>query len=189
MLHEAFDQIPKDVAETNDMRRTRAQKVLNARTNVLTLNINVEDHAMIRSHTRKEHKLQINWRGPMRVRKAKSALVFIAEDLVHAQQLTVHAQRMVSYPVTKPSDCASEELRQKAAHFHTNYHLVHEIRNVRKRKGRYEVMIKWKGFEYDENITCKPFENIRDDLPGYLEDLLYTPGERNLKSEILDLYF
>lgn len=70
-LPEALDQIHQDVADTHSMRCTRAQNVHNARNIVFTLNNNVGDYVMSRSHTRKEHKLQTKWRGPMRIREDK----------------------------------------------------------------------------------------------------------------------
>lgn len=48
-VHEVLDQMHKDVSETNAIRHTRAQKIHNARTNVLPLNINVGDNVRIRS--------------------------------------------------------------------------------------------------------------------------------------------
>lgn len=63
------------------------------------------------------------------------------EDLIYAQQLGVHARRIVPYPVKKWSEHASEDLRQQAAHFETVYHLVEEIEGLRKWKGSYEVLV------------------------------------------------
>lgn len=143
---------------------------------------------MVRSHARKEPKLQTKRRCPMRV-KAKLSLMFIVSDLINAQQLTVQAQIMVPYPVIRRSNSASEGLCQQVEHFDTTYHLVDEIKGVRKRKGSYEVTVKWLGFDDDEDMTWDPIDNIRDDLPGILEDFLYTPKERNLKRKTIDLYF
>lgn len=187
--HEALDEMHKDVVESSSKQRTRAQKIHNARTSVTPLNIAVGDYVMIRAHARKEHKLQTKWRGPMLVKETKSPLLFVVEDITNAQHLTVHAQRMVPYPVTKGNERASEELLEQASHYDLTYHLVDEIRGIRKRKGSYEVLIRWMGLNNDDEMTWEPLENIRDDLPGILEDDLYTPGDRNLKREIIDLYF
>lgn len=83
-LHNALENVYKEVSKRNRMNRTRAQKWQNAKTNVLPLNITVGDYVMIRTHAKREHKLQFRWRGPMLVKDAKSSLVFIVQDLVNA---------------------------------------------------------------------------------------------------------
>lgn len=188
-LHEALDQIHKDVAEASPIRRTRKEKVLNTCINVLLLSINVGDYIMTRSHTRKEHKLQTKWHGPMRENEAKWISVFNVNGVVNARQLTVPAQRMVPYPAPKQNACTSDGLRQQGAHFDTSYHLVNEIRYVRKQKGVFEVITRWTAFEDNEYVTREALKNIRKRLPGILGDFLYTPGEPNWKRKILQLYF
>lgn len=64
-MHDALEQIHKEVSNSNQRQRVQSQKVHNARTNVLALRIYIGDGVMIRSHSKKIHKLQQNWRGPM----------------------------------------------------------------------------------------------------------------------------
>lgn len=52
-LHQALDQIFKDVMEINVLRCPLVQKVHNTQTNVLPLNNNVGDYVMTCSHTRR----------------------------------------------------------------------------------------------------------------------------------------
>lgn len=174
----------------NATRRTRMQKIHNARTNVLLLNICVRDYVMTRWHARKRHNLQTKWRSPVRVKKAKSSLEFVLEDSINTQKLVIHAQRIVPYSVTKRSEHTFEELQQQDAHFDMPHHLIDQTKGLRKRKGSYEVLVKWFSFEDDDvYMTWEPLENICDDLHGILEDFLYTPRGRNVKQGIIDVYF
>lgn len=59
------------------------------KTNIVPLNIIVDDYVKISTHKHRNHKLQSKWRRPMIVEKARS-LVFISEDLMNANEQTVH---------------------------------------------------------------------------------------------------
>lgn len=65
---------------------------------------------------------------------------------------------------------------------------MEEVRKVRKRKGKYEVLVKWLGYA-EADDTLEPINSMLEDMPGMVENHLYTPGERNLKRELPDLYF
>lgn len=44
-------------------------------------------------------------------------------------------------------------------------------------------------FDDENDQTWEASQQIRDDAPGLLEGHLHTSGHKNLKREILDLYF
>lgn len=99
--HEVLRQMYKEVCNNNNQRRSRAQQVHNDRTNVLPISIEIGDYVMIHTHAKRNHKLKSLWRGPMKVVDSKSSLSFAVEDITTRQCVTVHAQRMVSYPATR----------------------------------------------------------------------------------------
>lgn len=78
----------------------------------------------------------------MTVKEARSSLVFVIENLVNEELITVRAQRMVPYSATKRNSNASEQLRVQAIHYESTYHLVDKIIRIRKHKGRSEIDIK-----------------------------------------------
>lgn len=188
-VHQALEVMHKEVFKRNQTRRTRAQLIHNAKTNVLPLNIDIGDYVMVRVSVKGNHKLQSKWKGPMRVIEARSDLVFVLEDINDARTLTAHAQRLVPYPITTRTKQALLELKQQAADYDTTYHLVDVIKGVRKRGREFEVLVKWLGFDADQDETWEPVGTMKDDLPGMLEDFLHTSGDRNLKRQIIDLYF
>lgn len=144
---------------------------------------------MIRTHTKKEHKLQAEWRGPMWATNAKSHLFFDVKDINDECKVAVHAQRMIPYPVARRGKQASVEIRQQAQLYDTKYRLAHSIRVIWKKGREHEVLVKWMGFEQNDNETWEAFGNIKEYLRGVLEEFLHTSGDLNLKTEILDLYF
>lgn len=188
-LQEALTQRHKDAAQSKAIRGTHAKQLHNTKTNVLPVNIVVGDHVMVRAHASRTHKLQTKSRGLMIVKEAKSSLMFVVEDVVSGELHTIHAQRMMLYPVTQRGSHASEELRQKAVHYNATCHLIDEIIGVGKRKEGYELRIRWVGFHGDDHMAWKPLKNNRYDVSGILEDFLHTPGDRNLKKKIIDIYF
>lgn len=108
----------------------------------------------------------------MPVKEARSRLVFVVEDLIGSKLLTVHAQRINPYPITRKSEYASGEIKQQITHFNTSYHLINDIRDIRNHKGEFEVLIMWARFEGDTDITWEPLHRIKEDVPGVLEDLV-----------------
>lgn len=188
-FHQALENIHKEVSDNNTANRSRALKWHNAKTNVTPLNINIGDYVMIRTHAHRNHKLESKWRGPMLVVEAKSTLVFVVKDINNGSQQTVHAQRMIPYPISRNATMISEELKQQATYYDTNFHLVQEICDIRERRGEFQVLIRWAGLDEDEDRTWEPIRQIRDDLPGVLEDYLHTSGKRNIKRNALDLHY
>lgn len=172
----------------NEQVRARARQKHNAKTKVLPLNINIGDFVMVRVNAKRGHKLQTKWKGPMQVTETKSHLLFVVEDINRQYKMIAHAQRLIPYPVTSKQIQASKELQQQAIYYETMTHIVKEIRGVRERDGEYEVLVEWLGCERSDD-TWEPVQVMVEDVPGLVQDYLYTAGERNIKKKILDLYF
>lgn len=152
------------------------------------MNINVDDYVMIHTPAKPKHKLQSKRRGPMLVKRANSNLVYVVEDLIDAHHFTVHAQRVMPYPITKSAEQTSEELKHQVLHFDPGYHLVDGIVGICNCKVELELLIKWSGLEGDVDRMWEPLNTIQEDVPGVLEDFIHTSGDRNLKRGVLDLY-
>lgn len=67
-------------------------------------------------------------------------------------------------------------------------HIEEEIRGIQKRKNCYEALIGWLRHLRNDD-TWEPIHSILEDIPVLLENYLNTAVERNLKREILDLYY
>lgn len=117
---------------------------------------------MVHAHD-KEHKLQSKWCRQIRVKAAKSNLLFVVEHNINARQLTVHSQRPILYIFSNQRQKALEKLKEQETHFHTTYHLVEAIIRPQKEKGEYGVAIQWYGFEENNDQRWDLFQRIRDD--------------------------
>ena len=76
-------------------------------------------------------------------------------------------------------------LLKAAAHSCTRYETVHSRRGIRQKKDLIEVQVKWEGLPDGICFTWEPLVQIVEDLPGLLEDFLYTAGEQTLKRRAL----
>lgn len=70
-----IERIHREILEGDNKQRTLAQKVYNARTSVLSINISIGDYVMVRTHAKRNRKLQATWRGPMMDISSESNLV------------------------------------------------------------------------------------------------------------------
>lgn len=75
----------------------------------------------------------------MRDKETKSNLLLVAEDIFNAEQLTIHAQWITSYPVSGRQLEASEKLIAQAAHFKNTNHLVEDINDIPKSRREYKI--------------------------------------------------
>lgn len=144
---------------------------------------------IIRAHARRNHKLQTERRGPMKVKKANSSLMFVVEDLAYGQLTTVHELKIILSLAKKGNGCTLEQLQEQATHYDATYHLGHKITGARKRKGGYDLKIKWMRLHNEKNVSWEPVNNIRDILAVVLEDALHTAGNHKIKREILEFNF
>lgn len=60
---------------------------------------------------------------------------------------------------------------------------------ITKRKGGYELKLKWVGLEEDEDVTWELLENILDKSPGISEEVLHMPGERDMEKKVIEFIF
>lgn len=147
MLHVALEEFHKEVLEINRLHRSRAQLINNAKNNIIPMNYSVGDYVLVRIHANRQHKLQFRWQRARCMKEARPKLVFVVKDLAQNQQLTVRAQCMVVYPVTRSCANGSNELKRQAAYYDNTHHLLDDIGGIRKRNGLFRMRIKWSGLK------------------------------------------
>lgn len=59
----------------------------------------------------------------------------------------MHSQRIVPCPVTRRDEQGSVEIREQSDHCDLQYHVVELVSKVKKRNGKYQVLVKWLGFD------------------------------------------
>lgn len=78
------------------------------------------------------------------------------------------------------SSYASAELIKHSKHLKMDYDIVEDVKRIRRRDGKYELIVKWDSWE-EENQTWQPFNLMREDIPGLVEVYLHSSSERILK--------
>lgn len=78
----------------------------------------------------------------MRFLESKSDMVFKVEDIINAEQRTVHTRSIVPYPVSRQGAQASNELVEKAARFDKKYHHVDAVTGLQTHEETYEVRMR-----------------------------------------------
>lgn len=122
----------------------------------------------------------------MRIIGTRSEVVFDLESLCGTHRTTAHAQRMVHYPAMARDALASDELKAQAEHLRSSYYIFESVKGIRRFKRRFELLIQ--RLEWDEaGRTWESFDQMKEDIPGMVEDYLHTAGDRNLRRTALSL--
>lgn len=68
------------------------------------------------------------------------------------------------------------------------YHIIERIVGIKQQKRKIELLMHQLGCE-DDNRTWEVFDRKKENIPGMLEDYLYTARDRNLIRTVLNLHF
>lgn len=120
---------------------------------------------MIHTPTKSSQKLQVRWRGQMRVLYAKRHLKFKVENIIDGSRLVAYAQRLLPYLATRRGEQAFIELKRHPKYYDTKCHFVEDIRDNRKRDDKYEVHVRLIEFEDRSNGIWEAFDEIKEELP------------------------
>ena len=94
-LESSLAEMHKEVADTRTRQREHAVQRHNARTHVREVNFDVGDFVLVAKREPNDgHKLRVTWRGPRRVTRAMSDLIYECEDLLSGETALFHANRL-----------------------------------------------------------------------------------------------
>ena len=126
----AVDQVHKKVAKTRTRKRRQSVKAHNAKTHVQEINLDAGDYVLVAQRLMNDgHKLRVKWRGPQRVTRAVSELVFEVEDLITKTHALIHANRLKFYSDSQLD--VTETLLDTVAHNNPHYNTVHALLDLR----------------------------------------------------------
>ena len=171
-LEASLDLMHKEVAEQRKRRREQATARHNAKTHVRAVNFDVGDFVLVATREHSDgHKLRVTWRGPRRVTRAVSDLIYECEDLLSGETALFHANRLKFFADDKLD--VTEELLTVMDHNDPHYQKVEELLGLRfnAEKGEHEVQVRWVGFEY-EDPTWEPLGIMHEDIPDKLSNFL-----------------
>ena len=176
----SIDELHKQVAITRSKTRDAAIRRHNRKTHVQDVNFEVGDFVLVAKRVASDgHKLRVLWRGPRRVVRALSDLIYECEDLISGVTDTFHANRLKFY-AERDLD-VSEDLLETINHNEPHLQTIERIQKLRFNKAleRYEVEVKWRGFDHEEP-TWEPLETMHEDVPTLLHQFLQRCRNKKL---------
>lgn len=144
---------------------------------------------MIRPNKARKLELGSARIGPMRVVDTNTEMVFVVRDLLRTEKPTVHAQKLMLYPVGRSDEEPPNELTEQAEYLNASQGIIKGLRNVCTREGRREIFVSWERRPDMEVRTCEPSATLKKDVPGIVKTFLHTKQKESPKSKILDLFF
>ena len=127
------------------------------------------------------------WCGPYRVVQENSSSIFVCEDIVTAERLTVHYSRMIFYRGDLDGVQVDERLLKLSEHIGTEYQEVNRLVDIRQSDKRIEVLVQWEGLLEDSDRTWEPLQQLYEDVPDILDNFLQTSSKRELKRRTQDM--
>lgn len=98
-IHDALELMHKELSANSQGMGTKSQKIHNANKNFVPFNSRIGDYVIMHPANAQHRELNTGWIGPVRIVEAKSDLLFVVEDLHKSKYFTVHAQRLIPYPI------------------------------------------------------------------------------------------
>ena len=179
-LIKAIDDLHRNVSETRTRKRKQALENHNKRTGVHEVNFDVGDFVLVAdSEGKSGNKLRVRWKGPRRVVRCESALVYEVEDLLNASHALIHVSRLKFYADSTLE--LSEILLDTIDHNDPHYNTVTKMLGLRfnAETKQFDANCKWRGFTH-EQPTWEPFVTIREDIPEMLEQFLQSFANQEL---------
>ena len=176
----SLEKMHKQVAESRTRRREQAVERHNKKTHIQPINFELGDFVLVAKRVSSDgHKLQVRWKGPKRISRVVSDFVFEVQDLIDQSHALVHANRLKLYADSQLE--LTEELLDSIDHNDPHYNTVEELLALRfyGPLERYEVQVKWKGFD-DEEPTWEPLSVMQEDIPVMLKKFLEDYHDKNL---------
>lgn len=149
-LHVALAEIHEEVSANNSWNMHKLQ------TKVFSWSFHVGEYVMIRSTTRRKHKLCSVWTRPHRIVNTKSESVFMVEDLKQQRREVIHCQPMIPYHAQDAKQVVPDELNLQSEYLSSGTQLVDRIVDVRAREGDYDMLVKWDGWKDSDGMTWDP---------------------------------
>jgi hypothetical protein len=125
-MSKAMTEIHAQVAEKATRDRKAAIQKHNDKTHVRSSNFQVGDYVLVAEHRKSgESKLQVKWKGLLRVASVESDYVFVVENLLTKELKAARATRLRFYKDKELN--VTVELAQDAEH---NYHQLYVVSKI-----------------------------------------------------------
>jgi hypothetical protein len=151
ILSKTMTEINARVAEKTTCDRKAAFQKLNKKTLVLSPNFQVSDFVRVAEHRKSGvSKLQVKWKGPLRIASVESDNLFVVENLFAKELKSAHAKRLRFYQDKELNVAA--ELAKDAEHNDHQLYVVSKILGARcnEQEVFHDLHVAWRGFPVGE---------------------------------------
>jgi RNase H-like domain found in reverse transcriptase/Integrase zinc binding domain/Chromo (CHRromatin Organisation MOdifier) domain len=179
-LHQALEDMHRDVAAARSRAQQSATNSHNAKTNVRTVNFDVGDFVLVAEEKkRRGDKLRLKWRGPRRIVAAHADTVFDIECPLNKKIHRVHANRLKFYADSQLN--MTEELLDTINSNDAPLYVVDKLLDLRQDPDTltFEVLVSWLNYASADN-TWEPLANVQEDIPVRLQKFLTSFTNRDL---------
>lgn len=188
-LETAMQSMHRDVTLRVTKKREAAVISHNRRTGVREVNFTVGDYVLRGLVPReRRRKPSLKWRGPFRVTKCHSDYVFEIEDLLTGKRQDAHGRRLKFFR-NKDFE-VSEDVRNHIAYQENELLVIEDLEDIRKTADEVQLLVKWRGFESEENDWVS-LPSLREDVPELVQEYLQTaakegtPRQRKIAQSLL----
>eukprot|EP00172_Hildenbrandia_rubra_P002599 Plantae.Rhodophyta-Hildenbrandia_rubra.ctg3560.p1 GENE.Plantae.Rhodophyta-Hildenbrandia_rubra.ctg3560~~Plantae.Rhodophyta-Hildenbrandia_rubra.ctg3560.p1 ORF type:complete len:305 (+),score=28.60 Plantae.Rhodophyta-Hildenbrandia_rubra.ctg3560:801-1715(+) len=181
-LIKALDEMHKDISKRRTKKRKDAVRRHNERTHMQPVNFELGDFVLVaKKDAHDGRKLQVTWKGPRRVSRAVSDLIYECEDLITGKKNLFHANRLKHYADSDLN--MTEEFLDAVQHNDPQLQTVEQVLHLRFNPTleRYEVQVKWRGFDHEEP-TWEPYATMLEDIPDVMAVFLNEYQNQKLVS-------
>ena len=134
------------------------------------------------------HNLRVIWKGPRRITRAPSELVYECKDLLNESHALFHAKRLKLYADSQLD--VSEEVLDTLGHNDSHRNTFEQLLFLRyhNETAQCEVQEEWQD-SHDEETTWEPIHNMHEDIPTMLTHFLAPcPDQDLVKAALLSIF-
>ena len=129
-------------------------------------------------------KTLARWEGPARVIRQENPRVFVVRDLVTLRERTLHCAYLKRYADRELH--VTPQLLEFIAHGGSGY-VVEAIVDHRKHHGKWQLKIKWEGFEDAGEDSWEPLERLIADVPALVRTYVKTISDKEARATLTAL--
>jgi transposase InsO family protein len=160
-LQQSLDHLHKMVVTQTAKKNARERKRQQGKS--VLPNFDVGDFVLVGRAVEVPNKLALQWRGPCRVVNAVSKWVYEVQDLFAPFKLhVVHVSRLQFYADAQRG-ITTDMVEYAVAN--QDFFLVEDLLECRQVHGRWELLVKWLGFDRFE-ATWEPLDSLMLDVPA-----------------------
>lgn len=168
-----LDQMHKAVSEKISARRRKSIASHNKATNISEPHFEIGDIVILRRAVDRGHKLLNKWRGPMRVEKIHSPLVYSVSHFDGSGSIRVHATRLIRYCAALKNNVVPSDVLALADQTSSTFETIDRFTDIAEDHDK-SIMVRvcWDGLPDERDSTWHKLTDMYEDVPDLLTSFL-----------------